>query len=204
MVDKYGAGQDPYCPPGSTVLRNRLHLTDAKTLAQAERDLSEVAAESIDFAPPPYSLSYLQAIHRRLFSDLYDWAGELRTVDISKDDTHFCVTSRIEPEANKLFKVLADANWFQDLDRTNLINASAELFGDLNVVHPFREGNGRAQRILFEHIIVNAGYEISWWPVEPGEWIQANIDAVGCDYAGLVRVFERCVGGAIATDCKTE
>jgi cell filamentation protein len=161
MVDKYGAGQDPYCPPGSTVLRNRLHLTDAKTLAQAERDLSEVAAESIDFAPPPYSLSYLQAIHRRLFSDLYDWAGELRTVDISKDDTHFCVTSRIEPEANKLFKVLADANWFQDLDRTNLTNASAELFGDLNVVHPFREGNGRAQRILFEHIIVNAGYEIS-------------------------------------------
>jgi cell filamentation protein len=199
MVDKYGAGQDPYCPPGSTVLRNRLHLTDAKTLAQAERDLSEVAAESIDFAPPPYSLSYLQAIHRRLFSDLYDWAGELRTVDISKDDTHFCVTSRIEPEANKLFKVLADANWFQDLDRTNLINASAELFGDLNVVHPFREGNGRAQRILFEHIIVNAGYEISWWPVEPGEWIQANIDAVGCDYAGLVRVFERCVGQAIGS-----
>jgi cell filamentation protein len=199
MVDKYGAGQDPYCPPGSTVLRNRLNLTDAKTLAQAERDLSEVAAESIDFAPPPYSLSYLQAIHRRLFSDLYDWAGELRTVDISKDDTHFCVTSRIEPEANKLFKVLADANWFQDLDRTNLINASAELFGDLNVVHPFREGNGRAQRILFEHIIVNAGYEISWWPVEPGEWIQANIDAVGCDYAGLVRVFERCVGHAISS-----
>jgi cell filamentation protein len=199
MVDKYGAGQDPYCPPGSTVLRNRLNLTDAKTLAQAERDLSEVAAESIDFAPPPYSLSYLQAIHRRLFSDLYDWAGELRAVDISKDDTHFCVTSRIEPEANKLFKVLADANWFQDLDRTHLINASAELFGDLNVVHPFREGNGRAQRILFEHIIVNAGYEISWWPVEPGEWIQANIDAVGCDYAGLVRVFERCVGQAIGS-----
>ena len=199
MVDKYGAGQDPYCPPGSTVLRNRLNLTDAKTLAQAERDLSEVAAESIDFSPPPYSLSYLQAIHRRLFSDLYDWAGELRTVDISKDDTHFCVTSRIEPEANKLFNALAGANWFQELDRADLIIASAELFGDLNVVHPFREGNGRAQRILFEHIIVNAGYEISWWPVEPGEWIQANIDAVGCDYAGLVRVFERCVGQAISS-----
>ena len=83
------------------------------------------------------------------------------------------------------------------MDRANLINACAELFGDLNVVHPFREGNGRAQRILFEHIIVNAGYEISWWPVEPAEWIQANIDTVGCDNEGLVRVFERCVGQAI-------
>jgi cell filamentation protein len=197
MVDKYGAGQDPYCLPGTTVLRNLLDITDDKTLVQAERDLSEVAAQSIDFSPPPYTLSYLQDIHRLLFSDLYDWAGELRTVDISKDETHFCVTHRIEPEANKLFKRLADANWFQDLDRTALIHASAELFGDLNVVHPFREGNGRAQRILFEHIIVNAGFEISWWPVEPKEWVQANIDAVGCDYAGLVRVFERCVGEAI-------
>ncbi len=199
MVDKYGVGQDPYCPPGSTVLRNRLNLTDATTLAQAERDLSEVAAQTIDFTPPPYDLSYLQAIHRQLFNGLYGWAGELRTVDISKDQTHFCVTHRIEPEANKLFVVLAQTNWFQDLDRTRLINACAELFGDLNVVHPFREGNGRAQRILFEHIIVNAGYEISWWPVEADEWIQANIDAVGCDYAGLVRVFERCVGEAIGS-----
>jgi cell filamentation protein len=197
MVDKYCVGQDPYCLPGTTVLRNLLDITDDKTLVQAERDLSEVAAQSIDFSPPPYTLSYLQDIHRLLFSDLYDWAGELRTVDISKDETHFCVTHRIEPEANKLFKRLADANWFQDLDRTALIHASAELFGDLNVVHPFREGNGRAQRILFEHIIVNAGFEISWWPVEPKEWVQANIDAVGCDYAGLVRVFERCVGEAI-------
>ena len=198
MVDKYGVGQDPYCPPGSTVLRNRLNLTDATILAQAERDLSEVAAQTIDFMPPPYDLPYLQALHRQLFADLYDWAGELRTVDISKDQTHFCVTHRIEPEANKLFTALAQASWFQGLDRTDLINACAELFGDLNVVHPFREGNGRAQRILFEHIVVNAGYEISWWAVEAGEWIQANIDAVGCDYAGLARVFERCVGEAIS------
>jgi len=46
------------------------------------------------------------------------------------------------------------------------------------MIHPFREGNGRAQRILFEHIIINAGYEISWWTAEPGEWVLANVDAV--------------------------
>jgi len=196
-LDKYGTGQDPYCFPDTAILRNRFGIHDEQILAEAERALSEVAADSIDFAPQPYDLAYLQQIHHRLFSDLYDWAGQLRTVDISKNDTHFCVTGRIEPEANKLFKMLADANGFQGMDRGNLINACAELFGDLNVVHPFREGNGRAQHILFEHIIVNAGYEISWWPVEPVKWIQANIDAVGCDYEGLVRVFERCVGQAI-------
>ena len=84
-----------------------------RSLAEAERALSEVAADSIDFAPQPYDLAYLQQIHHRLFSDLYDWAGQLRTVDISKNDTHFCVTSRIEPEANKLFKMLVDANSFR-------------------------------------------------------------------------------------------
>jgi cell filamentation protein len=194
MLDKYGVGQDPYCYPGTAVLRNLLGITEFGILSEAERALSEVAAESIEFAPPPYDLSYLRTLHQRLFSDLYDWAGEVRTVDISKDETHFCMTSRIEPEANKLFDSLAKANWFQYLDRASLITASAELFGDLNVVHPFREGNGRAQRILFEHIIVNAGYGISWWAVDAQEWIQANIDAVVCDYDALKSVFERCIG----------
>jgi len=198
MLDKYGVGQDPYCYPGTAVLRNHLGIAEYGLLAEAERALSEVAAESIEFTPPPYDLSYLKSIHQRLFSDLYDWAGELRTVDISKDETHFCMTSRIEPEANKLFDSLAKADWFQNLDRTSLISASAELFGDINVVHPFREGNGRAQRILFEHIIVNAGYEISWWAVDAQEWVQANIDAVVCDYAALTSVFERCIGQPIS------
>ncbi|HEX8540839.1 MAG TPA: putative adenosine monophosphate-protein transferase Fic [Pseudomonas sp.] len=199
MLDKYGVGQDPYCYPGTSVLRNLLDLTDDQTLSEAERALSEVAADAIEFAPPPYDLSYLQSVHRRLFVDLYEWAGELRTVDISKDSTHFCTTSRIEPEAKKLFTHLAQANWFQGLDRSALVAASAELFGDLNVVHPFREGNGRAQRILFEHIIVNAGYEISWWAVEAQVWLQANIDAVVCDYKALTGVFERCVGQPISS-----
>ncbi len=84
------------------------------------------------------------------------------------------------------------------MKRDALVLACAELFGDLNVVHPFREGNGRAQRILFEHIIVNAGYEISWWEVDVQEWTQANIDAVVCDYTALIRVFEKCIGRPIS------
>jgi len=199
MLDKYGTGQDPYCYPGTTILRNHLSLTNDDILAEAERALSEVAADSIEFAPPPYRLSYLKNLHLRLFTDLYDWAGELRTVDISKGDTHFCTTNRIEPEAEKLFTLLAEADWFQGMDRVRLVKASAELFGDLNIVHPFREGNGRVQRILFEHIIVNAGYEISWWAVDAEEWTQANIDAVVCDYAALTDVFERCIGQPIST-----
>ncbi|WP_371580009.1 hypothetical protein [Metapseudomonas resinovorans] len=53
-------------------------------------------------------------------------------------------------------------------------------------------------RILFEHLIVNAGYEISWWPVEEGGWLQANVDAVVCDYGEWIRIFERCIGSPSA------
>ena len=84
MLDKYGVGQDPLCYPGTTVLRNRLDLTDDQALHDAERTLSEIAASAIDFDLPPYDLPYLQRIHRTLFVDIYEWAGELRTVDISK------------------------------------------------------------------------------------------------------------------------
>jgi cell filamentation protein len=197
VLDKYGVGQDSYCYPSTCVLINRLGLMDDDLLSQAEHDLTQIAASEIDFELPPYNLAYLQQIHRYLFRDVYDWAGEIRTVDISKADTRFCNVNRIEPEANKLFLALAKANWFEGLERSTLVRAAAEFFGDLNVIHPFREGNGRAQRILFEHIIVNAGYEIDWWVVGEGEWIQANIDAVVCDYTALVGIFNRCIGRQI-------
>ncbi|MFJ1339300.1 putative adenosine monophosphate-protein transferase Fic [Pseudomonas caricapapayae] len=196
-LDKYGVGQDPYCFPGTTVLCNHLNLRDDALLCQAERDLSSIAASEIDFVLPPYDLPYLQNIHRRLFMDLYPWAGELRTVDISKGDTHFCTVNRIEPEAKKMFRCLAQANWLEGLSRPGLVSACAEHFGDLNMLHPFREGNGRAQRILFEHLILNAGYTVSWWAVNEREWVEANIAAVVCDYQPMTAVFEQCIGQLI-------
>ena len=101
---------------------------------------------------------------------------------------------RIEPEAARIFAGLAEADWLEGIARPDLVKAVAECYGDLNMVHPFREGNGRAQRLLFEQLIIKAGYQISWEPVSEDEWLQANIAAVACDYAGLERVFEKCIG----------
>ncbi|WP_425315043.1 Fic/DOC family protein [Stutzerimonas stutzeri] len=147
MLDKYGVGQDPLCYPGTTVLRNRFDLTDDQALHDAERTLSEIAASAIDFDLPPYDLPYLQRIHRTLFVDIYEWAGELRTVDISKGNTHFCDVTRIEAESAKLFRRLAEANWYEGMTRQQLTCAVAELYGDLNMIHPFREGNGGRLRL---------------------------------------------------------
>lgn len=197
MIDKYGTGQDPYCYPGTTTLCNLLDTRDDELLAEAERDLSRLAASKLTFELPPYDLNYLCRLHRCLFQDIYSWAGELRTLDIAKDSTRFCTVHRLIPEADKLFARLRAKDWFERQSREALIALSAELYGDLNMVHPFRDGNGRAQRLLFEHLIINVGYQIDWSPVARDEWIEANIAAVHCDYAGLERIFARCIGTAI-------
>lgn len=202
MPDKYGVGEDAYCYPGSPVLRNKLDIRDDPTLSEAEQQLTAIAADNVEFNPPPYNLAYLQSIHRRLFSDLYDWAGELRTVGMAKQDTRFCQPQFMEQEARKIFSHMAAAHWYEGLSRADLIIAVADAYSDLNVVHPFREGNGRAQRILFEHLIMNAGFEISWWGIEKDEWIAANIAAYHCIPGPMQRVFEKCIGQGIEVDGK--
>jgi cell filamentation protein len=194
MVDKYGVGQDPYCYPGSDVLRNLLNIHDEEQLQKAERELSEIAVSNFRLTPPPFDLSLFQQIHKSLFSDVYEWAGLLRTVNIQKGDTLFCTAERIAPEAQKIFRVMEGAAWFVGASKAELVAKIAETYGDLNVIHPFREGNGRAQRILFEQIIINAGFAVDWWLIKDTAWVPANIDAVTCDYRGLEAIFERCIG----------
>jgi cell filamentation protein len=197
MPDKYGVGEDAYCYPGSTVLRNKLDIHDEPTLSEAEQQLSAIAAGNVEFSPPPYNLAYLQDIHRALFSDLFEWAGELRTVGMAKQTTRFCQPEYMEKEANKIFANLAASNWFEGLSKAELIIAVADAYSDINIIHPFREGNGRAQRILFEHLIMNAGFEISWWGIDKDEWICANITAYNCVLGPMEAVFEKCIGEMI-------
>lgn len=176
------------------LLRNHLGIRDDSQLEEAEYQITRRAALNIEFSPPPYSLDYLCFLHHSLFQDIYPWAGAIRTIDLSKGATRFCTVDRIVPEAQKLFQRLEQQNWFQGLVRADLVMAVAELYGDLNIVHPFRDGNGRAQRLLFEHIVINAGYEIDWSVIDPAEWLQANIGAVVCDFRRMQAIFEVCIG----------
>lgn len=196
MNDKYGIEQDPYCYADSPVLRNKLNIHDETELNQAERMLSAIAADHIDFEPP-YNLDYLRGIHATLFSDIYEWAGQLRTVAIAKQDTRFCQPEFMEKQSSFVFQRMQAARWFEGLSRIDLVARIADEYSELNVVHPFREGNGRAQRILFEHLVYNAGYDISWWEVEPGQWLHANIAAYHCDLGPLITVFDKCIGAPL-------
>ncbi|QXF34804.1 cell filamentation protein Fic [Photorhabdus luminescens] len=193
MVDKYGAGQDPYTYPGIDTLINKLGIRDSVVLEQAERELTELAILNISFKEPPYDLLFWRRLHKQIFSDLYDWAGQLRIIDISKGDTRFCHAKCIEMEGNRIFDMLENENYLVGLNYQELIKKLAEYYAELNVIHPFREGNGRTQRLLFEYIVINCGYKISFESINVKQWIDANISAYQCNYRPLIRIFADCV-----------
>src|SRR3546814_4749879 len=95
MRDKYGVSDDPHCWPGTSVLRNTLGIRDEATLADAEAEFAAVALQHIEIEAPPFDLDYLCRLHRQLFGDVYEWAGNLRSVDVSKGTTRFCTSGRI-------------------------------------------------------------------------------------------------------------
>lgn len=190
-MDKYDAANDHYCYPNTNVLQNRLGIKDAHNFELAERDITNITINRVIYRPPPYDLNNFKTIHRELFSDLYTWAGEIRDVNIAKGGTVFCIHNRIDIEIGKLFRQLAQENWLVNLKRNELCQKLAEYYCEFNMIHPFREGNGRVQRIFFEHLTLNAGYELDWSKINPHEWIQANIDGVNVDYRAMEIIFRR-------------
>ncbi len=190
-MDKYDAANDHYCYQGTSVLENRLNIRDEYKLELAERDITNNTINNITYQTPPYDLENFKSIHSTLFSDLYNWAGKIRDVSIAKGGTVFCIYSRIEPEANKLFTRLANDKWLSGLSRQNFSKKLAEYYCEFNMIHPFREGNGRVQRVFFEHLALSGGYELDWQDVTEDEWIQANIDGVQVDYARMEVIINR-------------
>ncbi len=156
---------DPYVDPRTGVLRNLLGIRDARELAAAEARLA-AAAERVLFAEGlvlgRFDLDHLRAVHRHLFGEVYDWAGELRTVNMAKGETLFALAEWIEPQARQLFARLADDGFFQQLNRDEFVVAGGRFLSDLNALHPFRDGNGRVQRVFLQLLANNAGWQLDW------------------------------------------
>ena len=190
-MDKYDSINDRYCYLGTFVLKNKLNIQDENKLENAEREITDLTINKVKYQAPPYNLRYLQSIHFALFSDLYDWAGHTRDVNISKGGTTFCIFARIVPEIDKLFLQLTRDKWLTGLSKSELCKKLAEYYCEFNMIHPFREGNGRVQRVFFEHLALSTGYELEWSDVTSSEWIGANIDGVNVNYEPMEAIFIR-------------
>lgn len=157
-------GTPKHCYPGSTVLVNRLGITDQAELDRVERQIvlfkSAVAEREMPFRN--VDLSYYLDLHRMLFSELYDWAGTLRDIDLSKKGTVFYPAKDLERLGELRFRRLAEDGFLCGLKKNAFADALAVLYHDLNMLHPFREGNGRTERLFLTLLVRNAGYAISF------------------------------------------
>lgn len=193
MFDKYGTGEDPYTYKNTDVLINKFGIDDSALLEKAEQEFTQLAAAEIQLQPAPYNFAYYCELHYLLFNQLYGWAGEIRTIDISKGNTRFCSVDYIEREASRLFGKLEGEQFLVSLEYTHLITKLAEFYCEINVLHPFRDGNGRAQRLLFEHIAMNCGYNLRLTNITEQEWVYANILGYNGDYSAMELIFSKCI-----------
>jgi cell filamentation protein len=187
-------GPDPYRDPASGVLRNLLVITNPAELAETEAALS--ASRLIDLElrrlPGTYDLDHLRAFHRYILGDVYAWAGELRTVSISKGSL-FCLPQHLESYGSDIFGRLAAADRLRGLTREQFIKRLAEFLAEVNALHPFREGNGRAQRAFFSQLAHDAGHHVDWVRMDPERNVTASAAAHHGDITPLIAMLDDLV-----------
>lgn len=189
-----------YCYPHSFTLINKLGIKDSHALNAAEREITSMRVSQILEHPCKgnFDLKHLQAIHKFLFRDVYPWAGQLRTVNIAKGN-QFCNYMYLESGSQPIFTKLKDEDKF-------LIGCGPELIaeklayylGEINVIHPFREGNGRAQRVFIQYLATVAGYHVDFSDVLANEMIEASAQAFDCEYRAMTALFQ-CITTPIST-----
>ena len=172
-----------------------LGLTDADHLQAAEADLVFARSTLLELHPLPghYDVAHLQAFHRHLFGDVYPWAGDFRAVNIARSAS-FGDWRHIRTYLDQVFNDLAAENHLAGLGRADFVRRLAHYFGELNAAHPFREGNGRAQRAFFRQLARDAGWSLRWMNVSAEENATASEASLMGDSGALEALVDRAVG----------
>ncbi len=167
---------DPYLDPRTGVLRNKLGITDANQLDYTEREIAtQRAAQGIPAGR--FDLRHLRAIHRHLFQDIYDWAGQIRTVEISKGGSQFQFRRFIEAGMADVHRRLIEGHFLKRLPPRAFAQSAGAIMGDVNYVHPFRDGNGRTQLLYLEQLASKAGHRLDLARLDRDGWLAASREA---------------------------
>lgn len=172
----YDAFEDPYAYPGSNVLQNRLDIRDANELEIFELEVSALRAEEPlpqgEFDAPHYC-----RIHHHLFRDVYDWAGQYRIVRTAKGGNAFCYPEYISDAMVALCDRFQGGQRFAHQQPKEFAQLIAEFLGELNAIHPFREGNGRSQLAFIGLIGETFGHPFHFERLERDSFLAAMVDS---------------------------
>jgi cell filamentation protein len=190
---------DPYLDPKSGILTNRFGLTDQESLDRAESNAVSVRSILLQLNPlkGDFDSEHLKAIHSYLFRDVYEWAGQYRTMPLAKAEdvrggriTRFTPPDLIERELKHVFDELANEHFLEGLPRREFARKIAALLSEINRIHPFREGNGRAQRQLVRQLADSLGFKLHFEVVSKERLIQASILSANGDVAMMERLLD--------------
>jgi cell filamentation protein len=190
--DREEVTQSPYCYPDTNILKNKAGIKDSEALAKFEADVTAIRQYILEKRPikGKFGIAHLKNIHKFIFQDVYPFAGKFRLEDIWKEDTFFCKSQFIEANLNSLLARLACENWLKGLSEDYFVQKAAYYMSELNMIHPFREGNGRTIREFIRCIALKSGLDIDWSLINHQKLLDATIRAVDNIYEPL----EKCLG----------
>jgi cell filamentation protein len=184
---------DPYTYPGTDVLRNLLDTRDPEQLAAFEANATAARLVELDAVPLEgrFDAKHLKSIHRHIFQDVYPWAGEFRTVNISKGGQLFGLADFVEGAVNEVLEKLPGEKYLKALDPQTFARRAGFYMGEINAIHPFRDGNGRAQREFIRELAVQGGWVIDWSRVTREQMMAASVESFTAgDSSGMAAIIE--------------
>ncbi len=192
--DIYTTTQSIYCYPDTNVLKNKLNIRDNKLLKTAEEEITLIKQMELLKNPIKgnFSKAHLMNIHKFIFEDIYLFAGKIRREQISKADTMFYPPNLIDRRLDKMFAKIKEKDMLKETDKEKVFDNLAYVMAELNIIHPFREGNGRTIREFIRLMAKRMGYNLNWGNVDKEELLEASIMSVD-DYKLLISVLEACV-----------
>ncbi|MEO8911681.1 MAG: Fic family protein [Candidatus Saccharimonas sp.] len=177
----YDAANDPYIDTTTGILINKLDIADAHSLEQAEAEITAAIIASVqlpaNIKQADFTKGLFLELHREIFGNIYEWAGSLRSIDISKGDSYFAHSAYIDASLDTLFSELTADTKLQSREKDVFVSAITHYHSELNAIHPFREGNGRLIRTFLGLVAENSGWFVDWSNIDPASNITASIQA---------------------------
>jgi cell filamentation protein len=188
---------DVYFWPNSDVLKNRSGITSEEALRSFEHEASRRRTMELRERPVEgnFDTAHFREIHRRLFLDVYDWAGRYRTVDMIKDRTSFAPvatkTHTLETWGEKILNDLKAENHLKGLKAAAFVDRLTYHYGEINYWHPHRDGNGRVTKEFLAQLGKEAGYQIEFHRISATAWNAAAGQRASGDPRMAREVFEK-------------
>lgn len=191
-MTRYTSNQsDPYIASNG-VLLNNLGITSQDGLDTAERLFISWRETNLP-RTFVYDDQLLSRVHRHLFQDLYTWAGQYRTVNISKGEAPFAPPLNIDGAIKALVKKYP-IETLRRASTDNLATFLADIISEYNAIHPFREGNGRSIRALAMLLAEHCGHPINWTPITRDQWAKASVESFYGSSDSMVLVVRQALG----------